>query len=128
MLEGKRALDAAMLDEHARDWTKSFVIWYNAAHRHSAIRFVTPDERHEGRDKDILARRHRVYQVAREDPGALVRQDSRLDASRNNYPQSETNKNRISRSISGSMTNFFRDNYLDIHRVHQLLTPCSDSA
>ena len=51
--------------EHARAWTKTFVIWYNTAHRHSAIRFVTPDERHEGRDKNILAKRHRVYQLAR---------------------------------------------------------------
>ncbi len=51
--------------EHARAWTTSFVIWYNTAHRHSAIRFVTPDERHEGRDKNILAKRHRVYQLAR---------------------------------------------------------------
>jgi hypothetical protein len=39
---------------------------YNTEHRHSAIRFVTPDERHDGHDKDILAKRHRVYQIARE--------------------------------------------------------------
>jgi len=52
--------------EHAREWILSFVTWYNTAHRHSAIRFVTPDERHEGRDKAILAKRHRVYQLARE--------------------------------------------------------------
>ena len=52
--------------EHAREWTTSFVTWYNTEHRHSAIRFVTPDERHEGRDKVILAKRHRVYQLARE--------------------------------------------------------------
>ena len=50
---------------------------------------------------------------------ALVRQDSRLDASRNSYSQSEANKNRISRSRSGSMTNLFRDNYLDIHRYQR---------
>ncbi len=52
--------------EHARAWVASFVTWYNTAHRHSAIRFVTPDERHDGRDKDILAKRHRVYQLARD--------------------------------------------------------------
>ena len=51
--------------EHARAWTTFFVNWYNTEHRHSAIRFVTPDERHEGCDKDILAKRHRVYQLAR---------------------------------------------------------------
>ena len=52
--------------EHARVWVASFVTWYNTAHRHSAIRFVTPDERHDGRDKDILATRHCVYQLARD--------------------------------------------------------------
>jgi putative transposase len=52
--------------EHARAWTKSFVTWYNTDHRHSAIRFVTPEERHDGREGDILAKRHRVYQLARE--------------------------------------------------------------
>jgi transposase InsO family protein len=51
--------------EHARVWTAFFVNWYNTEHRHSAIRFVTPDERHEGRDIEILAKRHRVYQLAR---------------------------------------------------------------
>jgi putative transposase len=44
--------------EHARAWVSLFVTWYNTTHRHSAIRFVTPDERHDGRDKDILAKRH----------------------------------------------------------------------
>jgi putative transposase len=51
--------------EHARAWTTFFVNWYNTEHRHSGIRFVTPDERHDGRDKNILATRHRVYQLAR---------------------------------------------------------------
>ena len=52
--------------EHARSWTAFFVTWYNTEHRHSAIRFVTPDERHDGRDTAILANRHRVYQLAHE--------------------------------------------------------------
>ena len=34
-------------------------------HRHSGIRFVTPDERHDGRDVAILARRAAVYEQAR---------------------------------------------------------------
>ena len=42
----------ATIDE-ARAWVQSFVRWYNLEHRHSAIRFVTPDQR------------HRVYQLAR---------------------------------------------------------------
>lgn len=52
--------------EHARAWTASFVTWYNTVHRHSAIRFVTPDERHHARDKQILSNRQRLYQRARE--------------------------------------------------------------
>ena len=52
--------------EHARAWVALFATWYNTAHRHSAIRFVTPDERHDGHDKNILAKRHRVYQLARD--------------------------------------------------------------
>lgn len=49
----------------ARTWVKGFVAWYNGVHRHSAIRFVTPDERHAGRDVKILEERHAVYEAAR---------------------------------------------------------------
>ena len=54
----------ATIDE-ARAWVQTFVRWYNTEHRHSAIRFVTPDQRHRGEDKALLAERHRVYQLAR---------------------------------------------------------------
>jgi putative transposase len=46
-------------------WVARFVAWYNHEHRHSAIRYVTPEERHGGREHDILARRHQLYQSAR---------------------------------------------------------------
>lgn len=49
----------------ARAWVQGFVRWYNLEHRHSAIRFVTPDQRHCGEDRPLLARRHQVYQLAR---------------------------------------------------------------
>ena len=52
--------------EEARLWVKRFVTWYNTVHLHSAIKFVTPEDRYNGRDIDILAARHRVYEVARE--------------------------------------------------------------
>ena len=42
-----------------------FVRWYNTEHRHSAIRFVTPDQRHRGEDRALLADRHQVYELAR---------------------------------------------------------------
>ena len=51
--------------EAARAWVTTFVAWYNAEHRHSGIRFVTPDERHDGREDAVLANRVRVYERAR---------------------------------------------------------------
>ena len=51
--------------EQARAWVTAFVAWYNAEHRHSGIRFVTPDERHDGRENAVLANRVRVYERAR---------------------------------------------------------------
>ena len=55
----------ASIDE-ARAWVIEFVRWYNTQHQHSAIRFVTPDQRHRGEDKALLANRHDLYQAARE--------------------------------------------------------------
>ena len=51
--------------EEARRWVAGFVVWYNTEHRHSAIRFVTPEERHTGREEAILKQRQRVYERAR---------------------------------------------------------------
>lgn len=51
--------------EAARRWVARFVDWYNGDHRHSAIRYVTPDERHFGQEQAILARRQQVYERAR---------------------------------------------------------------
>ena len=50
----------------ARQWVSRFVSWYNDEHRHSAIRYVTPSQRHKGEDIKILANRHRVYQKAKQ--------------------------------------------------------------
>lgn len=49
----------------ARQWVTGFVDWYNHEHLHSAIRFVTPQQRHLGLDKDILAKRTQVYRQAK---------------------------------------------------------------
>jgi len=51
--------------EQARAWVAGFVQWYNTEHLHSAIRFVTPDDRHYGKEKEILEKRRRVYEAAR---------------------------------------------------------------
>jgi putative transposase len=50
----------------AQRWVTRFVGWYNSEHRHSAIRYVTPDERHAGRENQILTHRHELYQRARD--------------------------------------------------------------
>lgn len=49
----------------AQRWVSRFVDWYNGEHRHSAIRYVTPDERHDGREHAVLAARRELYVRAR---------------------------------------------------------------
>lgn len=51
--------------EEGRVWVDGFVAWYNGAHLHSGIRFVTPNDRHDGRDAAILTARTKVYAKAR---------------------------------------------------------------
>ena len=49
----------------ARQWVGTFVRWYNEEHRHSAIKFVTPAQRHAGRDGALLRKRAEVYEAAK---------------------------------------------------------------
>ena len=49
----------------AREWVARFVHWYNDEHKHSSIGFVSPTDRHAGRDVDILAARRAIYERAR---------------------------------------------------------------
>jgi transposase InsO family protein len=51
--------------EQARSWAAWFTDWYNTEHRHSAIKFVTPQQRHDGDDVEILARRTALYEAAK---------------------------------------------------------------
>ncbi len=61
--------------QEAQQWVDRFVLWYNTEHRHSEIRFVTPDERHYGQEKAILDKRKDVYELARKkNPGRWIRQ------------------------------------------------------
>jgi putative transposase len=48
----------------ARDWISRFVDWYNHQHRHSAIQFVTPAQRHDGLDHTLLKQRRAIYERA----------------------------------------------------------------
>ena len=50
----------------ARTWAAEFVRWYNVDHRHSGIRYVSPQQRHAGQDKAILAARHALYAQAKQ--------------------------------------------------------------
>jgi transposase InsO family protein len=52
--------------EDARDWMARFARWYNTEHMHSSIGFVTPDDRHYGRDVEILRKRSELYALARQ--------------------------------------------------------------
>lgn len=49
----------------SRMWVHGFVKWYNETHKHSGIKFVSPSERHSGKDSDILANRDVVYKNAK---------------------------------------------------------------
>lgn len=51
--------------EKAREWVRKFVNWYNNEHRHSGIRFLTPNQRHNGKSKEIFQKRISVYEHAR---------------------------------------------------------------
>ncbi len=49
----------------ARQWVWRFVQWYNTEHRHSGLKFVTPQQRHRNEAPAIMRRRVVVYEQAR---------------------------------------------------------------
>jgi transposase InsO family protein len=63
-------------------WVAAFVQWYSHDHQHSAIRFVTPAQRHARADVALLAQRHAVYTAAR------TRHPARWRAGRGTGPRS----------------------------------------
>lgn len=52
--------------QEARQWVERFVRWYNTEHHHSALKFITPEQRHNGQSDEILARRKQVYRQAQQ--------------------------------------------------------------
>lgn len=58
--EGFKSLD------DARAWVHEFAKWYNTEHRHSRVKFVTPEQRHNGEDKAILTKRRQLYKKAQQ--------------------------------------------------------------
>jgi len=51
--------------ENAREWVRDFVKWYNNEHRHSKIKFTTPEQRHTGQDIYLLKKRNETYKKAK---------------------------------------------------------------
>ena len=51
--------------EDANLWMKNLVDWYNNKHLHSGIGYVTPAQRHEGKDKAILLKTEETYEAAK---------------------------------------------------------------
>ena len=51
--------------DEACEWVAAFVDWYNHRHHHSAIKFVTPHQRHSGSATAICQQRAVVYEAAR---------------------------------------------------------------
>ena len=52
--------------EQAYQWVAEFVDWHNHQHRHSGIKFVTPQQRHDGQAVEISRHRGVVYERARQ--------------------------------------------------------------
>lgn len=50
----------------ARKWVKNFVGWYNNQHLHSQIGFITPNQKHEGLDIELMNNRRKVYFAAKQ--------------------------------------------------------------
>ncbi len=52
--------------DHARSWYADFVHWYNTAHLHSALGYVTPHQRRTGEADQIYSTRNETIARARE--------------------------------------------------------------
>jgi len=73
----------------ARRWGSEFVSWYNHDHRHSGIRYVSPAQRHAGRDRDLIG--HAARTVCESQSGksaALVEAHTQLASNRRGHAQS----------------------------------------
>lgn len=51
--------------EKAKTWVDGFTDWYNCEHLHSGIKFTSPNDRHTGKDIEILNKRKKVYDEAK---------------------------------------------------------------
>lgn len=51
--------------DHARQWAENFVNYYNAEHKHRALNFVTPQQKHCGEDVELLENRKEILEQKR---------------------------------------------------------------
>ena len=52
--------------------------WYNNEHLHSALNFVTPEQKHTGEDIEILIHRKELYEEAkRKNPNRWIKGETR---------------------------------------------------
>ena len=73
----------------ARRWVTELAHWYNNEHRHSAIGFVTPAQRHAGLDRTLLEQRAvRLRTRPRRPSRTLVTPGSPVGSRRHGSPQS----------------------------------------
>jgi putative transposase len=49
----------------SRQWVDGFVKWYNEEHKHSALKFTTPYQRHYGQTEQCLMKRKKVMEAAK---------------------------------------------------------------
>ena len=69
--------------QEAREWVAGFQHWYNEVHRHSALKFMTPGQRHRGEDVAILHQRSSLYEATR------VQRPERWSGSTRNWKHEE---------------------------------------
>ena len=70
--------------DQARTWVNRFVNIYNTESLHSSIKYVTPEQRHFGKDIEVLAKRNEVYRLAK------LRNPSRWSSETRDWSRPET--------------------------------------
>lgn len=89
--------------EDAREWAASFIRWYNYEHKHKALNFVTPHQKHTGEDVVLLAQRDQLYQQHRDkNPRRWIKGNTRdwtpVQSSALNPPDNRTIEKNIKKS------------------------------
>jgi hypothetical protein len=98
------------------------VHWYNVEHKHSGIRYVSPQQRHTGEDHAILAARHVLYTDCQEaQSGTLGTPYTRLEPHRGRSPSTRNVTCIIAEHVAAKLIQpWLRksgDNYLDVRRL-----------